>query len=153
MTDAGERFMEFRLGDQLFAVPLMSVREVLQKPEVTQVPNMPPHFEGMMNLRGQILGIFNVRKKLISASDKGNNGPHPVVIVIEEQGVSVGILVDEVTRVLHPTQEQMSAPPLRPGDPASAYVQNVIKIDSSLVVTLKMNELLGVQQLQKKQTA
>lgn len=153
MSEVGSRFMEFRIADQLFAVPLMSVREVLQKPEVTQVPNMPAHFEGMMNLRGKILGIFNIRKKLIATAAKASQSPHQVVIVIEEDGNSVGIIVDEVTRVLHPTTEQMSPAPLRANDPANVYVSGVIKVDSSLVVILKMAELIGVNQMQKKLAA
>lgn len=150
MNDIQNRYMEFRLGDRLFAVGLMTVREVLQKPEVTQVPNMPAHFEGMMNLRGQILGVFDLRKKLLSPQDKGKGAEHPVVIVIEEEGTQVGIVVDEVTRVIHPTDDQMSAPPLRANDAASAYVKSVIKLENALIVTLKMSELLGLAALSKK---
>lgn len=79
------RFMEFRLGTQMYAVPLLTVKEVIPKPEITSVPNMPSHFEGMINLRGQILGVFNVRKKLGAKPEAVLEKSHDVVIVIEQQ--------------------------------------------------------------------
>lgn len=106
-----------------------------------------------MNLRGQILGIFSIRKKLGFAVDKNHVAKQEVVIVIEDEGTSVGIIVDEVTRVLHPTVDQIEAPPIRANDPASSFVQNVIKVEGNLVVILKMSELLGFKQVMKKAVA
>ncbi|RYZ70052.1 MAG: purine-binding chemotaxis protein CheW, partial [Proteobacteria bacterium] len=120
------RYMEFRLGAQHYAIPLLTVKEVISKPEVTPVPNMPSHFEGMFNLRGQILGVFNIRKKLdIKKSDEvGINAE--VVIVIEHAGISVGMTVDEVTRVFHTDPTMISPAPLKESDPARRFVEFVI---------------------------
>lgn len=141
-TDLENRFMEFRLGEQLFAIPLLNVKEVIQLPEVTSVPNMPAHFEGMMNLRGQIIGVFSVRKKL---SSKPTNTPaesSQVVIVIEESQINVGIIVDEVTRVLHASPESLKPAPLKSDDPANKYVSGVIQSNNDLVLNLNVSQLL-----------
>ncbi|NCN95305.1 MAG: hypothetical protein GW917_01130 [Bdellovibrionales bacterium] len=145
------RFMELKIGEQLFALPLMKVKEVIQKPEITQVPNMPSHFEGMINLRGQILGVFNVRKKLNQKSVE--NGPPEVIIVVESDGLMLGMIVDEVTRVIQASAEQLKEAPLREGDPAAAYVSGVIHSGDDLILTLKVEKLLDLDtyknQLQK----
>ena len=147
------RYMEFRLGTQLFAIPLLTVKEVIQKPEVTQVPNMPPHFDGMMNLRGQILGVYNVRKKLNAVTrDKGETSAE-VVVVIESQGVNVGMLVDEVTRVLHAQEGMILPAPLKENDPAREYIVSVIQADSDLVLTVNAGRLLELDKFKGEKKA
>ncbi|MEQ1664546.1 MAG: chemotaxis protein CheW [Bdellovibrionales bacterium] len=138
------RYMEFRLGDQLYAIPLLTVKEVIQKPEISTVPNMPSHFEGMMNLRGQILGIFQVRKKLsMKASDTKNNS-HEVIIVLEQSEGSVGMIVDEVTRVLHAEGDMLQPAPLQEDYPAKKYISAVIRTEDNLVLIVDVMELLEI---------
>lgn len=144
------RFMEFRLGNQLFAIPLLTVKEVIQRPEMRPVPNMPPHFEGMMNLRGQVLGVYNVRKRLGAGAREKNETGVEVVIVIEAQGVTVGMLVDEVIRVLLAKEDMLRAAPLKDGDPAAEYVTSVIHTDSKMVLAVDVARLL---ELEKYRTA
>lgn len=143
------RYMEFRLHNQLYAIPLLSVKEVLQKPELTPVPNMPQHFEGMINLRGQILGIMNVRKKLGASSSKEESNGSAVIIVIEENGILVGMTVDEVTRVIHAADNQIGPAPLKDGDPAQKFVTSVIQLDQELIMTLNLFELLELKKYQQ----
>lgn len=144
------RYMEFRLGDQLYAVPLLTVKEVIQKPEVKAVPNMPSHFEGMVNLRGQILGVYNVRKKLAAKARNANESTDEVVVIIEYQGVNVGMVVDEVTRVISPTSDMIRAAPLKDDDPAKTFIRSVIKIDDDLVLTIEASSLLDLDKYLSK---
>ena len=144
-TQLDNRYMEFRLGEQLYAIPLLSVKEVIPKPEITMVPNMPSHFEGMINLRGQILGVFNVRKKLSAKSRDASDKTSEVVIVIEQQGVSIGMIVDEVTRVLHPTPDTIGPAPLKEDDPTRNFIASVIQTGEELVMTIQVANLLDLE--------
>lgn len=139
------RYMEFRLGGQLYAIPLLSVKEVIPKPEITAVPNMPQHFEGMINLRGQILGVFNVRKKLATNAKETAPKLADVVIVIENQGVSVGMIVDEVTKVLHASPEAIGPAPLKEDDPARHFISAVIQSEQDLVMAIHVGKLLDLE--------
>jgi purine-binding chemotaxis protein CheW len=141
-ANSDNRFMEFRLGGQLYAIPLLSVKEVITKPEITMIPNMPTHFEGMINLRGQILGVFNVRKKLAAKADDSKNKVQEVVIVIEQKGVFVGMIVDEVTNVLHAKPEMIGPAPLKEDDPARHFIGSVIQTGEELVMTIHVGKLL-----------
>jgi purine-binding chemotaxis protein CheW len=141
-ANSDNRFMEFRLGGQLYAIPLLSVKEVITKPEITMIPNMPTHFEGMINLRGQILGVFNVRKKLAAKADDSKNKVQEVVIVIEQKGVFVGMIVDEVTKVLHAKPEMIGPAPLKEDDPARHFIGSVIQTGEELVMTIHVGKLL-----------
>jgi purine-binding chemotaxis protein CheW len=156
------RFMEFTLEEQFFALPLISVKEVIQKPDVTTVPNMPAHFEGMMNLRGKIIGVFNVRKKLgikRPVAEKGQShdlatpqSPE-VVVVVEQNGVSVGMLVDEVTRVIHATSDMLKDAPLKDDDATRKFIVNVIQTKEHMVLSVDVSELLEIEKYRKQLAA
>lgn len=139
------RYMEFKLGDLHYAVPLLAIKEVIQKPEVTAVPNMPSHFEGMMNLRGQILGVYSIRKKLnAKPREKAISANSEVVMVIESNGVIVGMIVDEVTKVLHAEADMIKEAPLKEDDPARHFVSSVIQTENDLVLTVDIYKLLDL---------
>jgi purine-binding chemotaxis protein CheW len=148
------RYMEFKLGDQLYAIPLLIVKEVIQKPEITAIPNMPGHFEGMINLRGKILGVYNVRKKLLAKARDASRTTAEVVIVIEHSQVSVGMIVDEVTRVLHPEPEMVKPAPVKSGESAHDFVNSIIQIGEELILTINVAQLLELSKIQQeKKTA
>jgi purine-binding chemotaxis protein CheW len=144
------RYMEFKLGDQLYAVPLLAVKEVIQKPEVTAVPNMPSHFEGMMNLRGQILGVYSIRKKLNAKPKEKHLTTTDVVMVIEHEGISVGMIVDEVTKVLHAETDKIKPAPLKEDDPAKSFVTSVIQAEGELVLAVNVSQLLELNKYLKQ---
>lgn len=144
------RYMEFCLGTQLYAIPLLTVKEVISKPEVTMVPNMPPHFEGMFNLRGQILAVFSIRKKIAAKAQEKSNSNGDVVIVIEQDGTIAGMIVDEVTRVLHADANMIKTAPLKEDDPARKFIEAVIQTEDELVPIINVAKLL---ELEKYKTA
>lgn len=147
--------MEFKLGGLLYAVPLLTIKEVIQKPEVTSIPNMPSHFEGMMNLRGQILGVYSIRKKLGAKPlpENSTESKNQVVMVIETGGVTAGMVVDEVTKVLHVEEKMCKEAPLKEDDPARAYVNAVIQQEDELVLILDVYKLLDLEKFKKISTA
>ncbi len=148
------RYMEFTLGDQFFAIPITAVREVIQRPEFTTMPNMPAHFEGMINLRGKILGVFNIRKKLNVKKivERAEQSPD-VVIVVEHDSISVGMLVDEVTRVIQVTPDMIKDAPLKDDDPSKKYILNIIQTKEALVLQVDVNELLEIDKYRKQLAA
>lgn len=147
------RYMEFRLGEQIYAIPLLAVKEVIQRPDITSVPNMPNHFEGMMNLRGQILGVFSIRKRLGAKPRESSEENKEVVVIIEDRDVAVGMIVDEVTRVIHVTPEMVRPAPLKQNDPARAYINMVIQIEGELVLTLDVFQLLEMEKIKNQENA
>lgn len=138
------RFMEIKVGSELFAVPLLEVKEVILKPDVIPVPNAPKFFEGMINLRGQILGVFDVRKKLVEKYVKQEN-KREVVVIFELASGLVGMSVDEVTRVLQVKPDMIEAASLRDKEAALKYIDQIIKTGSEVVQTLRPSKLLGVE--------
>lgn len=147
------RYMEFRIGDQLYALPLLSVKEVIQKPDVTPVPNVPSYFEGMINLRGQILGVVNVRRRINTKHKENTDAKTEVVVVVEQDNVSIGMIVDEVTRVIHTTSEMIKPAPLKEDDPSRMYISFIIQSNDDLILSVNLSELMELKKYKATQLA
>lgn len=89
-------YLVFRLADELYGAPLLSIKEVIKSTTIKPVPYMTPHFKGVINLRGQIVGIVDLRLKfgLLVPKDSSN-----LILVIEDNGDSLGAIVDNVEAV------------------------------------------------------
>lgn len=142
MTD--NRFLEITIATQVCAIPLLSVREVISIPEITSLPNMPAFFEGMMNLRGKILGVVDLRKRIFGKKLAATDETREVIVVVETDRGEMGVIVDAVNRVLNIEPKDVVAAPVRDSDPVAKYVEGVIKKSDELVLILNMPKLLDV---------
>lgn len=81
------RYLCFNLGHEEFAIPLLSIKEVIGMPDVTPIPQSPPHFLGIMNLRGQVISILDLRQKL---TIKPSNVEDPSVMILDLPNYKLG---------------------------------------------------------------
>ena len=148
----GSKFLEFSLGTEHYGVPLLTVREVISKPETTIIPNAPSYFVGIMNLRGQVISVVDLRKKL-SIKAKTENAEEAVIIV-QVENIQVGLVVDSIDRVLEITShDQVTEMPEINSQVNSRFVQSVYKEKDQLTVFLKLSEILDIRMLDKKKVA
>ena len=140
MSQDTNRFLCFTLGTDDFAMPLLSVREVIGLPELTPIPQAPSYFLGMMNLRGQVISVIDLRVKL---GIKGNKGSETSVIIIDLGEHFLGLVVDSVNSVISPTKDEISPPPDLSRTPASEFVDAVYRKDNKLVLILDIIRVLS----------
>ena len=140
MTQDNNRFLCFTLGADDFAMPLLSVREVIGFPELTPIPQAPAYFLGMMNLRGQVISVVDLRIKL---GVKGTKGAETSVIIIDLGEHFLGLVVDSVNSVISPTKDEISPPPDLSRTPASEFVTSVYRKENRLVLILDIIRVLS----------
>ena len=104
-----ERYLEFDLGTEHYAIRLLQVKEVIPIPETTPIPKAPSYFLGIMNLRGHIISIVDLRKKLGVPSKE--NLEEEAVIIADVEGVKMGVIVDSINRVLPVSMKDVSEVP------------------------------------------
>lgn len=137
-----ERFLEFALGQENYAIPLLKVREVIAVPNTTPVPYTPAHFVGIMNLRGQVISVIDLRKKL-SITPKGNN-EEIAVIIVDLDPVYLGVIVDSINTVLALSPEQISAPPKIESTRNTEYINGVYRQGNKISVMMDIAKILDV---------
>ncbi len=136
---ADHRYLCFNLGAEEFALPLLSIREVIAKGDITPLPQMPPYFLGIMNLRGEVISVIDLRLKL---GLKPAQSQEASIIVIDYEGIRVGLLVDLIESVQSPPEEQLGPPPdLLPTN--AEVIMAVFRRENNLVLILDLKKVLG----------
>ncbi len=139
------RFIEFSLGAEDYAIPLLMVREVISVPETTPIPKSPTHFLGIMNLRGQVISVIDLRKKL-KVDPKKNN--EEAVIIVDFGGMNIGVVVDSINRVLAFSEDDVCEMPEVESQINTNYIFGVFKKEHSLTVLLDIAKVLDVKDLE-----
>ena len=142
MADGRMReFVTFKIDAEEFAVDIANVREINRVAEVTRTPSAPSHVQGVINLRGKITPVVDLRTMLgfqFKAADQQNR-----IIVIEVGEVVVGLLVDAVSEVMPLPESAVEAPPTFAGTMASGCIEGVGKVDDRLLILLDIQKMFG----------
>src|ERR1700733_6706772 len=137
-----DQLVTFRLAGEELALPIKSVQEIIKLPDIIQVPNTPPYVDGIGNLRGGILPVINLRKRLGLESKERDDATR--VVVINSGGVTTGFVVDSVSEVMHVEKNVLEAPPETSSGIEGQYLRGIAKIDNGkrLVLILAEDQVL-----------
>lgn len=144
MNEVNQRYLSFRLAGEIYAVPLLEVKEVLQMPDIVPVPRSGRHIVGITNLRGRVITITDLREKF--GLKKGQDGQGNAVI-FEYENLSIGLVVDRVEGVISVSSEQMSPPPEGEHARAMSFVTAIIRRDERLILVLDVLRALDMSAL------
>lgn len=147
---AEQRYLSFSLGTEEYAVPLLSVREVIGVPEITPIPFTPPHFLGIMNLRGSIISVIDMRVKF---GIKPKNSAETAVIICDLAPLTIGIMIDSINSVVAPKPSELSDKPDMPSQRSSEYITKVFKRDKDLILLLDISKSLSLEDLRANSAA
>lgn len=138
----GDRYLCFSLGPEEFAIPLLSVKEVIAIPDVTPVPFTPAHFVGIMNLRGQVISVLDLRQKFGIKSQTTNE---TAVIICDLNPLCVGVIVDSINSVLTPSEADLNEKPEIQSDRPTDYILAVYRKEKRLVLFLDISKTLSLE--------
>jgi len=137
----------FRIGDEEFGVEINQVREIVRLVQITYLPKSLPFIEGVVNLRGQVLAVIDLGKRLGISS--GKRGDHTRIIVAEVGGNTVGMIVDSVSEVFRlPYSNIEEIPSLMSTEVSEHFIRGVGKLKDRLLVLLDLNKILSFEDLQ-----
>lgn len=141
----------FQVGRETYGVPIQSLHEIVRVPEITAVPDAPDYLEGVINLRGKIVSVMDLRKRFGEkqvALTKQNR-----ILVVEHSGRLAGLIVDSASEVLKIPAEAVEPAPAVFQDGGLNCVTGLGKVKGRLVVLLDMSKLLAPGSLQAKSPA
>ncbi|KAF0143787.1 MAG: cheW [Nitrospirae bacterium] len=142
------QLVTFALGEQ-YGVPISQIQEIIRVGNITMVPNSPSYMEGVINLRGRVLPVLNLRKRLrLSAKDTGKMSR---IIVTEVNNKTIGLLVDSVSHVIKVASDSVEAAPEEVLEIDTDYITGVCKIQNSLVILIDLEKLLKREKIELKE--
>jgi len=139
----------FFIGREQFGVDILMVQEIIRKVPITSIPDAPDFIEGVINLRGNIIPVIDLRKRL-NIIGAGERRSDPWVLVLNVVGRITGFIVDSVSEVLKVPQESiMPAPDIVAEGLKSQYIKGVCKIQKGLLILLDFNRILQLEEIKK----
>jgi len=136
----GAELLSVRLGEQEFALDIMSVREIRGWIASTPLPHAPHYIKGMINLRGVILAIVDLAERLGLPTHEPDASS--VVVVVETQGRTVGMAVDGVCDIITVTEDMVQAPPDVGSDASSRLVDGLLTLEGRIVSMINIDAIL-----------
>ena len=134
------KFLVFKTGEEEFGIDIACVKEIINMVNVTQVPSTPNFVKGIINLRGEIIPIIDVRTRFKMEEIEYND--ITCIIVIEQEGDKIGLIVDEVNEVKYIFEANISAPPSAKLSYANQFVKNLGRIDDRVILLIEATKLL-----------
>lgn len=137
------RYLCFSLAQEKFAIPLLSVKEVLGNLQFTKVPQSPPYFKGIVNLRGQIISVIDLRQKM-KINSKLADGVEATTIILDLGALTLGVMVDSVDYVKEYSAEDLGEPPATDSSVNTDFILSVAREREDLVLVIDIKSLLNV---------
>ena len=137
----GSQYLTFRLGQEEYGVEILKVQEIKGYSAITPVPNMPAYFKGVMNLRGTIVPVVDLRAKFQMAEAEYNQ--FTVIIVLTVGAKVMGLIVDAVSDVLNIPRVDIQATPEFGAEVDAGFISGMAKAGEKLVVLLDIERVLG----------
>ncbi len=139
-TAQRQQLVVFNLSSEEYAVTITQVQEIIRLPEITRVPNMPNFVEGVINLRGKIIPVIDLRKRF--NLQIGEHTDKNRIIVADAAGQTIGLIVDGVSEVITLSNEQIDPIPPTIASIDTEYLQGVGKLEKRLVILLDLKKVL-----------
>lgn len=134
------QLVTFNLGKEEFAVPILQIQEINRLVDITKVPRSPDFVEGVINLRGKVIPIIDLRKRF--GLPQAELGKYARIVVVNMEGRMVGLIVDSVSEVLRLSEDAIEpAPPVVAGID-SEYIRGLGKLDGRLLIMLDLSKIL-----------
>ncbi len=142
---ATNRFLTFYLEEEIYGVNISDVKEIIAMMKTTPVPKTPKFIKGVMNLRGNIIPVVDMRVKFDMPEIEPQMYTAIVIITIEDK--NIGFIVDEVEEVVNVDDENISPPPEFGSNVDTRFIKNMAKQKNKVVMILDLVALFGEEEL------
>ncbi|MCA1959782.1 MAG: chemotaxis protein CheW [Desulfomonile sp.] len=143
------QMISFTIGSEQFAVEILTVQEIIMMSDITEIPSAPDFVEGVINFRGNIIPVLDLRKRLrLRAGGKTDRSkPGTRILVVEIDGNVTGFIVDSVSKVLTvPATRILPPPDIIVAGVQSHYFSGVVHLDDSILVILDFRKILSPEE-------
>lgn len=143
------QFLTFQLAGEMFAIPILNIKEIIEYGTLTTVPMMPPFIRGVINLRGSVVPVIDLAVRFGRKSTAITRRTCIVIIEIEFEDArqDVGVMVDTVNEVLEIPQTEIEQPPSFGARIRADFIQGMGKINGKFVIILDVNQVLSIDEM------
>lgn len=141
------RFLTFALGNEIYGIEIKHVTEIIGIQAITELPELPEYIMGIINLRGKIIPVMDVRLRFKKEFREYND--RTCIIVIDIGDVAIGLIVDSVSEVLSIDDQDIVEPPRLNNGQQNRYIKNIGKVENEVKLLLDCEKLLTENEIEE----
>ena len=138
------QLVTFRVGGQEFGLDVFAVHEILRHQGVTPVPRAPAFVEGVLDVRGAVVPVIDLRRRFETGRTEVDDETR--IVLVQFGGERLGLVVDSVTEVLRAPETAISAPPDYIRGLAAEFVRGIVRLDGRLIILLDLDRILSSEE-------
>ncbi len=145
ITDLDGKFLTFVLGDEIYGIEILKAREIIGLMDITTVPQTPDYMKGVINLRGKVIPVIDLRMKFLMQEEEHTQ--ETCVIVVEVNGTSIGVIVDSVSEVADITGAEIEDAPNFGQGIDTSFIMGLGKVKDKIIILLDIESVLSTEEL------
>ncbi len=145
-TDLDGKFLTFVLGDEIYGIEILKAREIIGLMDITTVPQTPDYMKGVINLRGKVIPVIDLRMKFSMQEEEHTQ--ETCVIVVEVNGTSIGVIVDSVSEVADITGAEIEDAPNFGQGIDTSFIMGLGKVKDKIIILLDIETVLSTAELE-----
>lgn len=145
------QLVTFKLGNETYGIDIMDVKEIQRLQETRPIPNAPFYVEGIFKLRNDIIPVVNLHKRfhIKKAETSEEDAILSGIIILDIEGMRIGIIIDRVARVVTVDYDQIQPPPQILSGIGAEYIQGVVRQEEGYLIILNIRKLFSTKELQQ----
>jgi len=145
-SDMGGKYVIFKLNDEFYGIDIHNVKAIERIQSFTRVPNGPDYIKGVINLRGEVVPVIDLRKRFkLTCRDADTNSR---IIIVVSNEMLIGLMVDSSSEVTELIKEEIDSPPNVGEIISEDYVKGIGKKDNRLIILINLEKVLGNEELE-----
>jgi len=141
-----DRYLTFSLGKESYGIDVKYVIEIIGIQSITEIPEMPDYIKGIINLRGKIIPVMDVRLRFKKEPKEYND--RTCIVIVDIKGISIGLIVDSVSEVITIPEEDVVDPPSVKKNGNNKYLKKIGKVKNDVKLLIDCEELLSDDELE-----
>ncbi len=145
-----QQLVVFELANELYGVNIAAVESIIKVQAITQLPHTPPYVKGVINLRGSVLPVLDLRARF--GLEAKENSKQTRIMIVTLGNIKAGIVVDGVSEVLRISDETVEALPAMLNSVDSAFLKGIVRQENRLIILLELNRVLNLDEQKSLET-
>ncbi|MDH4127561.1 MAG: chemotaxis protein CheW [Spirochaetota bacterium] len=146
-----KQLVTFTINTEEYGLEILKVQEVVRLPHITRLPRAPIFIKGVINLRGNIIPIIDLREKFGMEAKKYSETTRVIIVEVAEK--RIGMIVDNVSQVVRVNESDVAPPPPMISGITNEYLSGVVRLEDRLIILLKVDDILSTEEvIQLEQT-
>ncbi len=149
LEDLAGKYLTFKLGDEGYGLEIIKVQEIIGMQEITKIPRTPPYVKGVINLRGKVIPVIDLRSKFDMEEQERTRKTCIIVVQVQQGGNSliIGIVVDEVSEVLNISGSQIESPPSLSSRVDTCFIMGMAKTEAAVQILLDIDRVVAEEEM------